>query len=97
MTLHRCSRVPSCTIHIRDNWKTIDHRIVLWTIEAEWHIYVSKLTIIDSDIGLSSSRRQAIIWTNAGIWLTLLGTNMSEILNEIDSFIIQENAFASVC
>ena len=31
------------------------------------HICVSKLTIIGSDNGLSPGRRQAIIWTNAGI------------------------------
>ena len=31
------------------------------------HIYVSKLTTIDSDNGFSSGQRQSIIWTNAGI------------------------------
>ena len=51
------------------------------------HICVSKLTIIGSDNGLSPVRRQAIIWTNAGILLIrTLGTNFSEILGEIDSF-----------
>ena len=51
------------------------------------HICVSKLTIIDSDNGLSPGRRQAIIWTNAGIWLIrTLGTNFSKILGEIHSF-----------
>ena len=51
------------------------------------HICVSKLTIIGSDNGLSPGRRQAIIWTNAGIWLIrTLGTNFSEILGEIHSF-----------
>ena len=45
------------------------------------HIYVSKLTIIGSDNGLSPGRRQAIIWTNAGILLIrTLVTNFSEIL-----------------
>ena len=35
----------------------------------------------DSDNGLLPGRRQAIIWTNAGILLTEpLGTNFSEIL-----------------
>ena len=44
------------------------------------HICVSKLTIIGSDNGLSPGRRQAIIWTNAGILLIrTLGTNFSEI------------------
>ena len=33
------------------------------------HICVGKLTIIDSDNGLSPGRRQAIIWTSAGILL----------------------------
>ena len=51
------------------------------------HICVSKLTIIGSDNGLSPGRRQAIIWTNAGILLIrTLGTNFSEILGEIYSF-----------
>ena len=31
------------------------------------HICVINLTIIGSDNGLSPGRRQAIIWTNAGI------------------------------
>ena len=44
------------------------------------HICVGNLTIIVSDNGLLPSRRQAIIWTNAGILLIeLLGTNFSEI------------------
>ena len=51
------------------------------------HICVSKLTIIGSDNGLSPGRRQAIIWTNAGILLIqILGTNFSEILGKIHSF-----------
>ena len=48
------------------------------------HICVSELTIIGSDNGLSPGRRQAIIWTNAGILLIrLLGTNFNEMLIEI--------------
>ena len=43
------------------------------------HICVSNLTIIGSDNGLSPSRRQAIIWTNAGILF-------SEILFEVLTF-----------
>ena len=51
------------------------------------HICVSKLTIIGSDNGLSPDRRQAIIWTNAGILLIgPLGANFSEILIEILAF-----------
>ena len=49
------------------------------------HICVGKLTIIGSDNGLPPVRRQAIIWTNAGILLIRpSGTNFSEILIEID-------------
>ena len=51
------------------------------------HTYVSKLAIIDSDNALSPARRQAIIWTNAGILLIqTLVTNFSEILREIHTF-----------
>ena len=51
------------------------------------HICVSKLTVIGSDNGLSPDRRQAIIWTSAGILLIgPLGTNLSEILIEILTF-----------
>ena len=50
------------------------------------HICVGKLTIIGSDNSLSPGRRQAIIWTNAGIMLIRpLGTN-SEILIGIQTF-----------
>ena len=51
------------------------------------HICVGNLTIIGSDNGLSPGRRQAIIWTNAGILLIgPLETNFSEILIEILTF-----------
>ena len=55
------------------------------------HICVSKLTIIGSDNGVLPGRRQAIIWTNAGILLIWpKGTNFSEILNEIWSFSLKK-------
>ena len=61
------------------------------------HICVGKLTIIGSDNGLSPGRRQAIIWTSAGIlFIGPLGTNFSEISIEILTFSFQENAFESV-
>ena len=51
------------------------------------HICVIKLTIIGSDDGLSPDRRQAIIWTNAGIlFIGPLRTNFKEILIEIHKF-----------
>ena len=58
------------------------------------HICVGKLTIISSDNGLSPGRRQAIIWTNAGILLIgPLGTNFSEILIEIHTFSFKKMHF----
>ena len=51
------------------------------------HICVGNLTTIGSDNGLSPGRRQAIIWTNAGILLIgPLGTNFSELLIVIHTF-----------
>ena len=51
------------------------------------HICVGKLTTIGSNNGLSPGRRQAIIWTIAGILLIgPLGTNFSEILIGIQTF-----------
>ena len=51
------------------------------------HICVGELTSIGSDNGLSPGRRQAIIWTNAGILLIgPLGTNSNEIFIEIHIF-----------
>ena len=51
------------------------------------HICISKLNIIGSDNGSAPGRRQAIIWTNAGILLNgPMGTNFSENLIEIYTF-----------
>ena len=61
------------------------HHLTLWGRVT--HICVSKLTTIGSDNGLSPGRRQANIWTNAGILsIGSLGTNFSEILIEIYTF-----------
>ena len=55
------------------------------------HICIGKLTIIGSNNGLSPERRQAIIWTNAGILLIgPLGTNFSETLIEIHTFSLKK-------
>ena len=51
------------------------------------HICISKFTIIGWDNGLSPSRHQAIIRTNAGIFLILpLETNFSETFIDIHMF-----------
>ena len=56
------------------------------------HICVSKLTIIGSDNGLPPGRRQAIIYTNAGLLLIRpLETNFSEILTKIHTFSLKKS------
>ena len=87
----RCLRTVFCVICNtcikRDHtgsWVSV-HPLTHWG----WVMYicVSKLIIIDSDNGLSSGRRQAIIWTNAGILLIrTIGTNFSVIISEIHTF-----------
>ena len=55
------------------------------------YICVNKLTILDSDTGLSPGRRQAIIWTNVRLLiLGTLGTRFSRILIEIDTFLFKK-------
>ena len=68
------------------------------TVLTHWgrvtHICVGKLTIIASDNGLSPGRRQAIIWTNAGILLIgPLGTNFNEISFGIQTFSLKKMHF----
>ena len=68
-------------------WQNTKRLITLTHWGRVTHICVSKLTIIGSDNGLSPGRRQAIIWTNAGIMLIrTLGTSFSEILIQIHTF-----------
>ena len=55
------------------------------------HICVSDLTIIGSDNGLSPGRRQAIIWTNAGLLsIEPLRTDFSENLIKIQPFSLKK-------
>ena len=61
------------------------------------HICIGNFTIIGWDNGLPPGRRQAIIWTNAGIWsIGPLGTNFNVILIENLNVFIQENALENV-
>ena len=55
---------------------------------------VSNITIIGSDNGLLPGRRQAIIWSNAGIFLIrTVGTNFCEILSKIHAFSLKKIHF----
>ena len=72
-------------LHVSLHWSQLRPPLTHWGLVT--HICVSKLTIIGSDNGLSPGRRQAIIWTKAGILLIgPLRTNFSEILLEIYIF-----------
>ena len=93
-----------CMVHIliyipylnADTWMCFQFGLFQYIrVSTHWgrvtHICVGKLTIIDSDNGLSPERRQTIIWTNAGILLTgPLWTNFSEILIEIQTFSLKK-------
>ena len=79
---------------------TTENTLKFWIIRAthgwckpltNWgrmtHICINELNIIGSDNGLLPDRRQAIIWTNAGILpIGPLRTNFSEILIETLTF-----------
>ena len=75
-------------------YPSVWHDTLTWTCFSaldHWgrvtHICVGNLTIIGQDNGLSPGRRQAIIWTSAGILLIgPWGTNFSEILISIQAF-----------
>ena len=73
------------------NWRPISRLWWSFVSLTHWervtHISVDDLTIIGSDNCSSPGRRQAIIWTNAGILLIgPIGTNISEISIEILTF-----------
>ena len=60
-------------------------------------MWVSKLTIIGLDNGLSPHRRESIIWTNAEILMTRTpGTKLQWNLKRNWYIFIQENAFENV-
>ena len=74
--------------------------LMLLMVLTHWgrvmHKCVSELTIVGSDNGLSPGRCQAINWTIVRILsIGKLGTNFSEILFEIDTFLVK-NAFEYV-
>ena len=86
-----CSLLPDVNYNSKKN-KSLT--IQLTHSGRATQIFVSKLTIIGSGNSLSPGHRQAIVWTNAGIVLMWpLGTNFSEILIEIITFLIKEMHF----
>ena len=95
LLLHPVSLLATSTQHVLTDYhssgSSFNYRDQVNTCLTYWgpvtHICISKLTITGSDNGLSPGRRQAIIWTNAGILLIgPLGTNFSQVLIEIHKF-----------
>ena len=82
------------SIQLNSNKRCREHLSTHWGRVA--HICVVNLTTIGSDNGLSPGRRQAIIWTNAGILLFgPLGSKQWN-LNRNWYILSQENAFEIV-
>ena len=83
MLIFACTRFDFRSAFARFNYSNV----CLSHWDPVTHKCVCDLTTIGSDNGLPPDRRQAIIWTNAGILLIgPLGTNFSEILSEIHTF-----------
>ena len=81
------SYYATCISHQAKDWDSEVWERLLTHWGRVTHICVGNLTIIGSDNGLSPCRRQAIIWTSAGILLIgPSGTNFREILIEIHTF-----------
>ena len=87
-------------MRVQTQWGRIEYPAYGSTIgkASHWgrvtHICVAKLNIIGSGNSLSPGRRQAIIWTNAGILLIIpLGTNFYEILIQIYTFSFKKMHF----
>ena len=79
-----CCIINHCWLQMQGKWIPF-HVVTHWGRVT--HICVREFTIIGSDNGLSSSRRQTIIWTNAGmLWIRPLGTDFNEILIKIHIF-----------
>ena len=79
-----------CTSHVK--YSELATKIDINLLRpSDAYICVGNQIIIGSDNGLSSGRRQAIFWTNAGTLLIgPLGTNFSEILIDIDTFSLKK-------
>ena len=99
LNIHCIGPVSYKTIAHKVNRTASENEITFWKkwpiCLTHWgrvtHICVIKFTIIGSDNGLSPSRRQAIIWTNAGILLIRpSGTNFSETLIENNVFLFKK-------
>ena len=95
MQVYVCVNLNKCNKNHSPLCQTCLNFTIARFFKTHWgrvtHICVSKLTIIGSDNVLSPEGQQAIIWTNAGILLIWpLGTNLSEISIEIQTFLLKK-------
>ena len=86
-----CLTQVSCNYMLNDEYSVVSNGKQIPIVLTHWgrvtHICVGNLAIIGPDNGLSPGRRQAIIWTSAGILLIgPWGTNFSENLIGIQTF-----------
>ena len=75
--------IPWSLSYPTEGFKNIDSRVLIYWGRVK-HKCVNKLDIIGSDNGLSPVRRQAIIWTNAG--LLLIGTLRTKVLWNLNKY-----------
>ena len=91
---HENVLIGNCTIYLSNPFRqygTYRWDKVSTHLGRVTHICVGKLSIIGSENGLSPSRRQAIIWTNAGLLsIGTLQTYFSEILIKIQQFSLKK-------
>ena len=92
-TIHAYPTSLHCAQLIAPRWRrgTTPNCFVLTHWGRVTHICVGKLTNIGSDLGLSPGRREAIIWTNAGILsIGRVGAKFSEVLIEVYTFSLKK-------
>ena len=89
---------PHASVYMCTDFLVLNHGVIMLIFcfhscdfnsfrPSDAFICMSKLTVIGSDNGLLAGQPQAIIWTNAGIFLIrLLETHFSEITIEINTF-----------
>ena len=101
----KCKRFSWTPFMLGCNWVITSQNIrgcnYLSVSSTHWcrvtHTHVSRLTIIGSDHGLSPDRRQAILWTSAGILFNrTLSNKLQWNLNRKSHIVIQDNTLKNV-
>ena len=102
MKMYEFGLIFHWSLYLRVQLTIFQHWFRYWAIEDQAENLNSTARPYDQqafspDNGLSPGRREAIIWTNAGILLIgPLGTNFSKIFNRNSNITIPEKAFENV-